>query len=109
MSRYVYGLDPASKNDAFGIVVHDLPFGPKVLRRLCAINKLTNTSFDMVYDYIVSNMFRRYPPFYVCIDYTNEKTFSDFLLTKYGKDRVELITFSSANKLMLKEDGLSIM
>ena len=57
MTGYIYGLDPASKNDFFGIVVHELKDMPK----LRAINQLNHTSFDRLYSYLVDSMFERYP------------------------------------------------
>ena len=50
MSRYIYGEDPASQNDYFGIVIHELDSptrqNPKPLPKLRDIYKLNNTSFD---------------------------------------------------------------
>jgi hypothetical protein len=109
MARYVYGLDPASKSDYFGIVVHQLPEGESKVPKLKALNQLNHTSFDRLYDYIVNDMFRRYPPYYIVIDYSNERTFSDLLLKVYGKSKVELVQFTTASKTMLKEDGLSVI
>jgi hypothetical protein len=110
LSRHVYGLDPASKADYFGIVCHELigddEHSPPKLR---AINQMTHTSFDKIYSYLVDDLFKRYYPDYIVVDYTNEKTFSDMLVSMYGKGRVELISFSNASKLQLKEDGLSIL
>jgi hypothetical protein len=107
MSRYIYGLDPASKNDFFGVVCHELPDGSGTIPRLVAINQL-QFSYDKVLSYLNDNLFKRYPPNYIVVDYSNEKTLSDILETKYGK-RVEKITFSNQNKQMLKEDGLAIL
>ena len=108
MSRFIHGLDPASKDDAFGIVTHELPAG-STMPRLRMINKLTGTTFDAMYKYLVQDLFQRFPPYYIVIDYTNEKTFSDLLVRLYGKEKVELVSFSNERKLMLKEDGLSVL
>lgn len=105
MARYIWGLDPASKNDFFGIVVHELKNKTPKLR---AINQLRHTSFDRLYDYLVKDMAIRYPPYYIVIDYSNEKTFADMLMKRYTR-RVETISFTTDNKLMLKEDGLSVL
>jgi hypothetical protein len=105
--RYVYGLDPASKSDYFGIVVHALRDGKTP--KLVALDALTNTSFDRLYDHLTNDTFRKYPPYHMVIDYTNEKTFSDMLVERYGKRKVELIHFSTGTKQQLKEDGLSIL
>lgn len=110
MSRHVYGLDPASKTDYFGIVCHELvqddEHSPPKLR---AINQLSHTSYDKIWGYLENNMFRRYRPDHVVIDYSNERTFGDFLALRLGKAKVEQLTFSNTTKQQLKEDGLSIL
>lgn len=106
MPRYIYGLDPASKQDYFGIVIHELPddASPPKLKHIDAI---THQSFDRMYDHL-QGLFNKYEPFYICIDYSNERTLSDLIVRQRG-DKVETIVFSTATKLMLKEDGLAIM
>lgn len=45
-------------------------------------------------------------------DYTNERTFTDIMESRFGKSRVSKINFSagtSGTKKMLKDDGLSIL
>ncbi len=106
MNRYIYGLDPASKADFFGIIIHELEYNsstPK-LRHLEAI---THQSFDKMYDHLQA-LFKKYEPHYICVDYSNERTLSDLIIKQY-KERVETIVFSVASKTMLKEDGLAIM
>ncbi|MEX0855427.1 MAG: hypothetical protein WD018_06670 [Nitrosopumilaceae archaeon] len=107
MPKFIYGLDPASKNDYFGIVIHEL-VDEKRLPKLRFINKITHTSFDKMYEYLLDELFVEFPPYYIVVDYTNEKTFSDLLVRRYG-DKVELIRFSNTNKNKLKDDGLAIL
>jgi len=45
-------------------------------------------------------------------DYTNERTFTDLMESRFGKSRIAKINFSagtSGTKKMLKDDGLSIL
>lgn len=110
MSRYVYGLDPASKNDYFGIVIHEIPDfegDEENMPRLVTLRMFTHVSYDDALE-ILKVQFERYPPYRIVIDDTNERTFSDILERDYGR-KVERISFSNTSKLMLKQDGLSIM
>lgn len=110
MTRYIYGLDPASKVDAFGIIVHELPLD-STLPQLRHIEAIEHQSFDLMYDHLME-LFGKYSPYYIVVDYSNERTLSDLIIRYFGsyaKDKVETIVFSTATKLMLKEDGLSAM
>ena len=116
MPRYIYGEDPASQNDFFGIVIHEVinptPENPKPLPLLRDIYKLNHTSFDKIIEFHNEYLFKKFPPSHMVIDYTNERTFTDLLESKFGKARTEKITFSSGTsgtKKMLKDDGLGIL
>lgn len=116
MPRYIYGEDPASQNDFFGIIIHEIPNAtpenPKPLPLLRDIYKLNHTSFDKIIEFHNEYLFKKFPPSYMVIDYTNERTFTDLMESKFGKSRVEKINFSSGTsgtKKMLKDDGLGIM
>lgn len=113
MPRYIYGLDPASKNDFFGIVIHNLPNyereDEKPIPKIKTLRKLRNMSYDEILELLTRDLFKRYPPYYIVIDYTNEKTFSDLLISQYGKDRVEKMLFNNTTKGRLKDDGIAIL
>ena len=112
IERFVYGLDPASKNDYFGIVVHAVPaYDPRIpyVPELRTVRNLTHIPFDRMFDVLRNDMFPRYPPAQIVTDYTNEKTFTEMLIRDYGEYRVEAIRFSMENKKMLKDDGYSII
>ncbi len=110
--HYIYGLDPASRADYFGLVLHDFPEPKeeeeKPLPRLKAINMLRGLSFERILSYLTEDIFQRYRPYKIVIDTTNEKTLSDLLVAKYGS-KVELVNFTLASKHQLKQDGLSIL
>lgn len=107
MTRHIYGLDPASKQDQFGIVIHELPPDSNNIPRLRHIDALSHQSFDRMYDHLMG-LFQKYEPHYIVVDYSNERTLSDLIIKQYG-DKVETIVFSAATKTMLKEDGLSVI
>ena len=116
MKRYIYGEDPASQTDFFGIVIHEMP-SPQMddqtpLPLLRDIYALNNTSFDKILDFHTDVLFKKWPPFYMVFDYTNERTFTDMMIRDFGEDRVEKVNFTagtSGTKLQLKQDGLSIL
>jgi hypothetical protein len=111
-SGFVYGLDNASKNDFFGIVVHEIPAFDKnkaYLPDLVTLRKLTHIPYDKMMEILTQDLFPRYPPLEIVSDYSNEKTFTDFLVRDFGKQRVTPIPFTIPNKQMLKDDGLNIL
>ena len=116
MSRFIYGEDPASQNDFYGIVIYELPSptkeNPKPLPKLRDLYKLNHTSFDKIIEFHTNVLFRKYPPRLMVFDYTNERTFTDIMENRFGKSRVIKVNFSSGTsgtKKMLKDDGLSIL
>ncbi len=50
--RYIYGLDPASQNDFFGIIIHEMPSptrtNPKPIPLLRDVYALNHASFDKI-------------------------------------------------------------
>jgi hypothetical protein len=137
MDGFVYGLDPASKADWFGIVIHQLPkfveqghcyycdtqtmFENRCtecrrrwpananLPRLKILKDLSGlNSYTDVID-LLRDLFQRYPPSYIVTDYTNEKTLTDILRKDFGDDMLEPINFTLPNKQMLKEDSLALI
>jgi len=103
------GLDPASKMDFFGIVVHALPTGRFPMPQLVTMQAVTHTSYLAMMEALKRDMFRRFPPYYIVVDYNTEKTFSQILQRDYGDERLELVTFGNQAKQMLKDDGLAIL
>jgi hypothetical protein len=108
---YVYGLDNASKMDFFGIVVHELPidYEESTTPDLVTLRKLTHIPYDEMFEILTQELFPKYPPIQIVADYSNEKTFTDFLERDFGKNKVMKINFTIPSKQMLKDDGLSIL
>jgi len=76
------------------------------------IYALRNTSFDKILDFHTDVLFKKFPPFYMVFDYTNERTFTDMMIRDFGEDRVETVNFTagpSGTKFQLKQDGLSML
>jgi len=116
LPRYIYGEDPASQTDFFGIIIHEMPTPtrqtPKPLPILRDLYKLNHTSFDKIIEFHTKVLFRKFPPSLMVFDYTDERTFTDLMENRFGKSRVAKINFSagtSGTKKMLKDDGLSIL
>lgn len=112
MARYIYGLDPGSKHDPFGIVIHKISdYNPdkKTIPILVTLRKLVDMPYDEILDIIRKELFSKYRPYYIVSDYTNEKSFTDFLIERFGTDKVEKVTFSTSSKAMLKDDGRAIL
>ena len=110
--RFVYGLDPASKNDYFGCVIHQIPeyvIGVPHLPQLRDLFNIRFLPFDKILEKLQSEYFVKYPPSLMVIDYTNEKTLTDLLVERYGEFRVDPVKFNQGTKLGLKQDGLSVL
>ena len=119
--RNIYGIDLASKDDYFAVVVHQLPpyetelykdNMDSYLPRLKTLRQYTRTTYPKMMRMLKEELFKRFPPFYIVPDYTSEKTFTDYLIEEFEKksrNMVEPINFNNASKKMLKEDGLNVM
>jgi len=110
--KYIYGMDPASKADFFGIVIHKIPLkekGQPLMAQLVRLEAITHTSYLHIFEMLQRDLFEQYPPFYICLDYNTEKTISEILVRDYGKDHVEPMNFSNDTKNRLKDDGLAIL
>ncbi len=103
---FIYGLDPAEHSDFFGIVVHTIDRG---MARMATLRKLRNYKYPDVQRLLKEDLFVKYPPRYIVVDYSNEKGFAEWLEEVYGSSRVETINFTQINKLMLKQGGLKIL
>lgn len=110
-SGYVYGLDNASKFDYFGIIVHELPtdYTKDTTPDLVTLRKLSRIPYDEMFEILTDELFPKYPPIQIVADYSNEKTFTDFLERDFGKNRVTKIPFTLPTKQMLKDDGLTML
>jgi len=99
LPRYICGEDPASQDDFCGIVIHEIPSPtreiPKPVPKLRDLYKLNHTSFDKIIEFHTKELFQKFPPSLIVIDYTNERTFTDIMEARFGKSRIEKINFSS--------------
>ncbi|MDH3312206.1 MAG: hypothetical protein OEM28_03545 [Nitrosopumilus sp.] len=93
MTRYIWGEDPASQDDFFGIVIHEMPSPtreiPKPVPRLRDLYKLNHTSFDKIIEFHTDVLFKKWPSFYMVFDYTNERTFTDMMVRDWRKQSGE--------------------
>ncbi|MDH3765499.1 MAG: hypothetical protein OER82_06785 [Nitrosopumilus sp.] len=93
MPRYIYGEDPASQNDFFGIVIHEMSSPtretPKPVPLLRDVYALNHTSFDKIIEFHTQVLFKKFSPSLMVFDYINERTFADLMIEDFGGDRVE--------------------
>jgi len=104
--KFVFGLDPANTTDFFGICCHDLSKG---IPKLVYLGKMQNQSYELTLQQFKDDLFKKYPPFFICSDYSNERTFSDILEKLYGSHKIEKLAYTIPVKQMLKDDGLAIL
>ena len=116
--RNIYGIDLASKDDFFAVVLNQLPpyeselykdDPGSYLPRLRTLRQYHRTDYPKMERMLREELFKRFPPFYIVIDYTAEKTFTDNLVERFKEDKIEKINFNIGSKKMLKEDGLNMM
>ena len=113
MPRYIYGEDPASQNNYFRIIIHEVsdpaPENLKSVPLLRDVYALNHTSFDKIIEFHTLVLFSKFPPSLMVLNYPNERTFTDLMESKFGTPRVSKINFSagtSGTKKMLVDDGL---
>lgn len=109
-----YGLDLAQSLNYCAIVVTRI----KDDVRLVTIKKMKNLKYPEVASLLFDDLFTRFPPAYICIDYTNEKSFSETIearlnssfldkgsSTYYKWEYVEPVIFTQETKLGLKQNA----
>lgn len=111
--KFIYGMDPASKLDFFGIVIHKIiprsATNPFPMAQLVRLEAVTHTSYLHIMEMLKKELFAKYPPYYMVLDYSTEKTISEVLMRDFGKERVEAMNFGNPTKNQLKDDGLAIL
>lgn len=112
------GMDPAIVGDYFGICVHALP---RVIPNdkktwmplLIKLIKLQKGSYNSTWEELTNGILSKYSSFRALnIDYTNEKTLSDFLEEKYGDDRVKKTPFTkgeSGTKMQMAKSSKTFL
>ena len=112
--NFGYGIDLAQSLNYCGIVVTSI----EEQIRLVTIKKIKNSTYPELSNLLIDDLFKRFPPSYVCVDYTNEKSFSETLeahlnngfldqsSSSYKKWQcVEPVVFTQASKLQLKQNA----
>jgi len=107
------GGDPAVFGDYFGICIHALPKKrPKDkpwLPFLIKLTKMQGKSYKMIWDELQTGTMERYKHFKrFNFDYTNEKTLTDFLESKFGDRRIKKTPFTkgeSGTKMQMAQSA----
>jgi len=99
LRRFIYGEDPASQNDFHRITIHELPEitmdDETPMPLLLDIYAIRNTSFDKILDFHTDVLFKKWTPFYMVFDYTNERIFTNMMIRNFGEGRVEKVNFTA--------------
>ena len=116
--KYGYGIDLAQSLNYCGIVVTKIEQDV----RLVTLRKIKNLRYPEITELLFSDLFKRFPTTYVCIDYTNEKSFSETLEAKLNpsfivpnsKDftrwkTVDPVVFTINTKLAMKQNAREML
>ncbi len=111
---YIYGIDVAQRLNYCGIVVTTVNERIKIK----TIRKLKDLTYPEIISNVLGDLFRRFPPGFICVDYTNEKSFSETLETHLNPSftipgssnyqrwtHVEPVVFTTDMKLRLKQNA----
>ena len=115
---YGYGIDLAHSLNYCGIIVTRIDKDV----RLVTIRKMKGVSYPEIAELLFDDLFKRYPPRYICTDFTNEKSFSEtmearlnppFIQPKskgfYSWKIVEPVVFTMDSKLALKQNAREML
>jgi len=118
LTKYGYGIDLAQSLNYCGIVVTEIT--DKI--RLVTLRKFQNISYPEITRILFNDLFKRFPPTYICIDYTNEKSFSETLeeklnpqftvpnSTSFTKWKiVDPVIFTQSQKLAMKQNARELL
>lgn len=118
MTRYIYGIDLAQRLNYCGIIVTTVDERIKIK----TIRKLQNLTYPEIISNVLGDLFRRFPPTFICVDYTNEKSFSETIeahlnpsfLTPNSSgyqqwEHVEPVVFTTDMKLRLKQNARELL
>lgn len=112
MSRYVWGIDLAESLNYCAIIVGDVT--DKI--RIVDILKFNKILYPSVQALCTGELYRKFPPLKIAVDYSNNQSFSEYLEGKinpaflafntihYGKWRTVIpVKFSQQSKLDMKQ------
>jgi len=115
---YGYGIDLAHSLNYCGIIVTRIDKDV----RLVTIRKMKGVSYPEIAELLFDDLFKRYPPSFICTDFTNEKSFSEtmearlnppFIQPKskgfYSWKIVEPVVFTMDSKLALKQNAREML
>ncbi len=115
---YGYGIDLAHSLNYCGIIVTRIEKDV----RLVTIRKMKGVSYPEIAELLFDDLFKRYPPHFICTDFTNEKSFSETMEARlnppfiqprakgfYSWKIVEPVVFTMDSKLALKQNAREML
>ena len=117
MTAYGYGIDLGQMLDYTSIVVLEI----KEKHRIKTLRQKNNMSYPEIIDDLFSDLIRRFPPAYICIDYTSEKAVAEEIEGRLNPSfksphssgyrqwkYVTPVVFNQDTKLRLKQNAKSL-
>lgn len=111
---YVYGIDLGQSLNYSAIIVTKVE--KKV--RLARIRKYKKITYPELQEILFNDLFERFPPECICVDYTNERSFAETMEAKFNSlfmdqysskyqkwDKIRPIVFTQDKKLTLKQNA----
>ena len=116
LTIYGYGIDLAQSLNYCGIIVTKIE--DKI--RLVTLRKFQNIKYPEITRILFNDLFKRFPPTYICIDYTNERSFSETLEEKLNPQFtipnsftqwkiVDPVVFTQSQKLAMKQNARELL
>lgn len=111
-----YGIDLAQTLNYCGIVIVEIKENVKIK----TIRKLQKLTYPEIVDILFNDLFTRFPPDYICVDYTNEKSVAETIEARLHPSfhsrwspgqwkYVRPIVFSQETKLQLKQNARELL
>lgn len=113
---FIYGIDLAQMLNYCAIVVLEI----KENVRIKTIRKLKNLTYPEIIEILFNDLFERFPPDLICVDYTNEKSVAETIEarlhpsfnSRYSPGQwkyIRPIVFSQEVKLQLKQNARELL
>lgn len=116
--KYIYGIDLAQSLNYTGIIVTKVENGKG---RIVTIRKLKDQTYPQLQAMLFDDLFKRYPPNLIVVDYTNERSFAETIETKFSPSfadpsssgyknwyMVQPVVFNQTSKLEMKQNAREI-
>lgn len=116
--KHIYGIDLGQSLNYTGIVITNIS-NKKI--KISAIRKYKDLTYPELQDILFDDLFKRFPPESILVDYTNEKSFAETIESKFNSlfmnpntpeyhrwKKVQPVVFTQDTKLDMKQNAREI-